>query len=590
MEVQEIKKLIIELKESKKFIDVYNQIQLGLINKKINEDEFYELINLFFIKPHVYQEKTIELLKYYIQNRFNISHVSDNEILNSLGKTQSIVELMLMIFLLIKPIILLNNNNEVIKHNYQVNYNLDKLIEFCSKQNKFTFDTVDKFKNTLLLNYTYYHVYNGLNNKELFIKIAKLWKLLCPDLNYTSPNLIHQNSKIKIGFVSGFIQLNQSVCRDRIGIIRSLILDPNYEVYLFTNTKSEEDIYNVAINSLNFKNKIFLDGSVINARSEIEKYNLDILVYPEIGMDLYFYLLAFSRLAPIQINTWGHSETSGIDTIDYYFSSKYYEIEDADKFYSEKLIKLDSLCTYYFSIKIFDFYDEVTNLSKENARIKFNLPKTGIIYGMFQTVFKYHPDTLNIIKNILFEDPKAIIIMLTYPELEERFIDYLDKNLGYHSNRIRILSRSSLREYCKLVRSCDVILDSYPFGGCNSSLEAFSLGKVVFTLPADKINGRFTYGFYKKMGIEEPICTNINELVSKSVFYANNKIELEKLENKIKSNSSKLFEEDESVQTWKSKLNELIAISKTTSNEKQNVDKNEIICKEINGKKLFIAI
>ena len=37
------------------------------------------------------------------------------------------------------------------------------------------------------------------------------------------------------------------------------------------------------------------------------------------------FYLAFARLAPIQITTWGHSETSGIDTVDYFVSSKYFE-------------------------------------------------------------------------------------------------------------------------------------------------------------------------------------------------------------------------------------------------------------------------
>ena len=176
---------------------------------------------------------------------------------------------------------------------------------------------------------------------------------------------------------------------------------------------------------------------------------------------------------------------------------------------------------------------------------------------MFQTVFKYHPDTLNIIKNILYQDPKAIILLLTYSELEERFLDYLDRNLGYHANRVRVLSRGGLIQYTKLIKCVDIVLDSYPFGGCNSSLEAFNLGKVVITLPSDKINGRFTYGFYQKMGITEPICVNINDFISKSIFYANNKTELKKLENKIVENANKLFEEEESILTWKNKLVEL---------------------------------
>ena len=59
------------------------------------------------------------------------------------------------------------------------------------------------------------------------------------------------------------------------------------------------------------------------------------------------YMLACCRLAPIQMNTWGHSETSGIDTLDYFMSSRYYETETAQDNYTEKLIRLDSLCTQY---------------------------------------------------------------------------------------------------------------------------------------------------------------------------------------------------------------------------------------------------
>ena len=33
------------------------------------------------------------------------------------------------------------------------------------------------------------------------------------------------------------------------------------------------------------------------------------------------YFLAYARLAPIQITSWGQTETTGIDTIDYFLSS-----------------------------------------------------------------------------------------------------------------------------------------------------------------------------------------------------------------------------------------------------------------------------
>jgi len=352
------------------------------------------------------------------------------------------------------------------------------------------------------------------------------------------------------------------VSRDRIGIIRSLILDSKFNVYIFTTSSTEDSIYNIAINSLHFKNKILLPINIRESREIIKNLKLNILVYPEIGMDPFFYLLAFSRLAPIQINTWGHSETSGIDSIDYYFSSKYYEVENleiAQQNYSEKLICLHSLCTFYYSLRIYNFFPELkSNLKEINKyRIHFNLPKNATIYGIFQTTFKYHPHMLKIIKHILYLDPKAIIVMLTYTNLEERFLDYLDSHLGYHSSRVRVFSRIIPFEFYKLIISMNIIVDSYPFGGCNGSLEAFNLGKVVITLPSDKINGRFTFGFYNKMNIHEPICSNLKDVAEKSVFYANNSVELNKLENKILQNLNKIFEEEESIVTWKQMLTQL---------------------------------
>jgi hypothetical protein len=48
---------------------------------------------------------------------------------------------------------------------------------------------------------------------------------------------------------------------------------------------------------------------------------LDILVYPELGIDPFGYFLAFSRMATVQATWLGHPETSGIATIDYFLSS-----------------------------------------------------------------------------------------------------------------------------------------------------------------------------------------------------------------------------------------------------------------------------
>ena len=571
--VNEISKII---STDTNIYNVYNLIKSNYDENKIDNDIYIKLINRFVYTSHVFDTRVHEILINYFKKKFNTEELTDDILFKNI-KNNSLIEMLLIVFLLIKPKILLNSKLENINHNVRVHKNLDKLL--CEKCLYNIITSVDDFYNTVIVNYNYYHVYNGLNNKILYNKISKLFRLICPGLTFTHiqkplelTNQTNQDNKIKIGFLCDILLSDTSVCNDRIGIIASLIKDTKYQVYIFTKSAIEGQLYKAIINSIEFKNKIMLTESIIESRTTILKYNIDILVYPEIGMDPFYYYLAYSRLAPIQINTWGHSETSGIDTIDYYFSSKYYEIPDAQKFYSEKLVCLDSLCTYYYSLKLYDFYLNLDKTTQNDNLLYFNLPSNCNIYGIFQTVFKYEYNIIEIIKNILYQDPKAIIIILTYNKIEEAFLNFLNNNLGYHINRVRILKRYKLEKYCKLIKCVDVILDSYPFGGCNTSLQAFSLGKVVVTLPGDKLSSRFTYGFYQKMDITEPICTSIKDYVDKSIYYANNKTELRKIEEKIIQNRHKIFEENDSIITWKNKLEELYNNQRDICISKPNID------------------
>ena len=544
---------------SQKIINLYKQ-------DKIDTKLLSKICYIILYKYTLSNEAILPLVKTLLEKDIGISIDNDQVLIDNLKKLSDPSYNMLAIYYLTCPDILYDNNTGINKNYQQTISNLKKLIVHFDKP---VFDTIDTFYDKFRAYYYYYYVYYGFNNAELYKLVSTLLKKLCPDITYTSVELKPQNrDKIKIAFISSLLTINHSVCKDRIGIIKSLVLDDRFDVCIISNTDKEEEIYKELTNGCKI-NKIILPESIKESRNIIGSHNFNIIVYPEIGMNSVFYLLSHARLAPVQINTWGHSETSGIDTIDYYFSSKYYETPDMSSNYSEKLVLLDSLCTYYYSIDMFEFCKKIIH-KKNKILLEFNLPSNCNLYGSLQPVFKYHPDNIRSIKNILYNDPKAIILFINYKGLEKKFYNYLEKHLGYHMNRVRVFDRLNQESYCKVVSIVDILLDSYPFGGCNTSLDAFYFNKIVITLPSSKLNGRFTYGFYQKMGITEPISNDIEDYSSKAIYYMNNIDERQKIEELIKQNKHKLFEEIDSITTWKNKLIEL----SENKNKKNKNDKN----------------
>src|SRR6185295_5076726 len=82
----------------------------------------------------------------------------------------------------------------------------------------------------------------------------------------------------------------------------------------------------------------------------IRDARLDVLLYPEIGMDALTPRLAALRLAPVQVASWGHPETTGLPTIDHYLSAELFETEAGplqasapSGHYTESLVRLPGL-------------------------------------------------------------------------------------------------------------------------------------------------------------------------------------------------------------------------------------------------------
>ncbi|NNK83945.1 MAG: hypothetical protein HKO91_00115 [Desulfobacterales bacterium] len=272
----------------------------------------------------------------------------------------------------------------------------------------------------------------------------------------------------------------------------------------------------------------------------IAKHPLDILFYPDIGMDPLTYFIAFSRLAPIQCTTWGHPLTTGIPNIDYYLSAENAEPANADDHYTETLVPLKRFVMYCRRPKMPE---------KPVSRKQFNLPEDCNLYVCPQTLFKFHPDFDEVIGSILRQDPHGLMIFfetrqgrlakLLQNRFQQTFSDVID--------RVRFMPRMSKRKYFSFLQVADILLDTPHFTGGYTSLLAFAFGIPIVTWPGRYMCGRLTLGFYRQIGVMDCVAHDAQSYVAIATRLASDKAVKNKIKTRILKSADVLYENIEAV-------------------------------------------
>ncbi len=101
------------------------------------------------------------------------------------------------------------------------------------------------------------------------------------------------------------------------------------EIYLYSYSRHEDVISRAIAEQANDYSR--LPDDLATAARQLRAADLDLLIYPEIGLDGSPEVLAALRLAPRQWSAWGHPVTTGLPTIDRYISVAAMEPADAQE-------------------------------------------------------------------------------------------------------------------------------------------------------------------------------------------------------------------------------------------------------------------
>jgi predicted O-linked N-acetylglucosamine transferase (SPINDLY family) len=247
-------------------------------------------------------------------------------------------------------------------------------------------------------------------------------------------------------------------------------------------------------------------------------HQLDALIYPEVGMDSTTAKLASLRLAPVQAASWGHPQTTGLSTIDYFLSAEGLEPPGAEAHYTEKLVRLPGL-----------------GCSLEPAKVvpaSVHLAALGIREGVpllvcAGTPFKYTPRhdavlaaiarRLGECQLVFFTPARADALMHKLRERMARSFSAAGLDLQAHAVFVPWQSRP---QFYGLLSQADVFLDTMGFSGFNTALQAIECGLPVAAYEGRFLRGRLASGILRRMGLDDLVAADDTAYVETAVRLA----------------------------------------------------------------------
>jgi predicted O-linked N-acetylglucosamine transferase (SPINDLY family) len=243
----------------------------------------------------------------------------------------------------------------------------------------------------------------------------------------------------------------------------------------------------------------------------------DVLMYPEIGMNIMTAKLASLRLAPVQIASWGHPETTGLPTLDYYLSAELFEPPGAQEHYTERLVPLPNLGCFFPG-------SSVDAVAPNYARL--GIDERSPILLCAGTPFKYSPHYDWVLPAIARELERCQFIFFTYrvkrlsEKLRDRLIGVFERSALDFDRYVRFIPWQSPPEFYGLMKRADVILDTIGFSGFNTAMQAMECSLPIVTREGRFMRGRLASGVLKRMGLPELIAASEEQYVALAVRLA----------------------------------------------------------------------
>jgi len=267
---------------------------------------------------------------------------------------------------------------------------------------------------------------------------------------------------------------------------------------------------------------------------------LDALVFPEIGMDATTLRLAGLRLSPVQATSLGHPQTSGLPTIDYYLSAEAFEPPQAERHYTERLVRLPRLgCCFA--------HQRGAAAAPDLAALDIRADAPLLVSP--GTPHKYVPRGDALLAEIARRARRCHLILFESrpPALSRRLRERLRRAFASAGADfeacVRFVPWQDRAGFRGWLERADVYLDTVGFSGFNTPMQAIECALPVVTREGRFARGRQASGMLRLLGMDELVAASDEAYVETAARLAQDADARKALRTRLAASGDSVFDD-----------------------------------------------
>ena len=327
--------------------------------------------------------------------------------------------------------------------------------------------------------------------------------------------------RLRIGYVSG--DFREHV----MGRYSEAVLGAHdhrpFEIFCYT-TVTVEDERTRRIKGLCDHWRSLANGTDAQAAEIIRQDRIDLLIdlsgHTEGGRLGVF----AAKPAPVLATHCGYPDTTGLGAIDYRLTDTYWDPPgQTERYHVEKLVRMPEAQWCYVPLGS----PEITTLPARQPG--------AVTFACIGALAKVTEVIIGAWAQILARLPAARLIVVTGAGTAgDQRVRLAFERHGIGTARLNLMPRQSLDGYLRLLQQVDIVLDTYPYAGCNTTADALWMGVPVVTLAGPSCVTRLAVAALVRTGLQDLVTDSLSGYIETALRLAEDLPRLRQLRGQLR--------------------------------------------------------